>query len=83
MAVRWQIQFKSRKGTLYTASIDEPGWTGSVTQLTPSEQPFFTSEDESDDPFTPMRGQTGYIRIVCDTQVTTLLDALMPSSWTE
>ena len=59
------IQFKSlRSGTLYT--IDIGGGSGVAIELKGGAQPFVTQEDDSEDMFTPVRTQTGYIRIVDD-----------------
>ena len=61
----YSITFKSlRAGTTYTVNIG--GGTGAAIPLKGGAQPFTTQEDDSDDMFTPIRTQTGYIRIVDD-----------------
>ena len=61
----YSITFKSlRAGTVYTVNIG--GGTGAAIPLKGGAQPFTTQEDDSDDMFTPIRTQTGYIRIVDD-----------------
>lgn len=50
----------------YRVNILDEGWTGSVTQLTGSDDPFVIEEDDDDDTFTPIRTKTGYINIVTD-----------------
>lgn len=61
----YSITFKSlRAGTVYTLNIG--GGTGAAIPLKGGAQPFTTQEDDSDDMFTPIRTQTGYIRIVDD-----------------
>lgn len=75
---RWQVQFKSLRGTTYTVNISEQGWTGGVTQLTPSDQPFTTQEDDDDDIFKPIRAQSGYLRVIDETG--TLLEDIIPQS---
>lgn len=49
---------------------------GNVTALTGGAVPFETQEDDDDDIFMPIRGQSGYIRIVTDDS--TLLDSIVP-----
>ncbi len=68
MAIHWQIPFKSlRSGTLYTVNIYDADYTGSTpVVLKGGAQPFTTQEDDNDDIFTPVRTQTGYLRIVDD-----------------
>ena len=65
MAVHWQIPFKSlRTGTVYTINIYDASFSGSPVVLMGGAQPFTTQEDDNEDMFTPVRTQTGYIRIV-------------------
>ena len=68
MAIHWQVQFKSLKSaTVYTASIYDPNYSGNTRiQLKGGAQPFVTQEDDTDDMFTPIRTQSGYLRIVDD-----------------
>jgi hypothetical protein len=79
--VRWQVGFRSLKGIDYTVNISEQGWTGGVTQLTPSDQPFTTQEDDDDDVFKPIRAQSGYLRVIDATG--NLLESLMPENNTQ
>lgn len=61
----YSITFVSlRAGTVYTLSIG--GGTGTPIPLKGAAQPFTTQEDDTDDMFTPVRTQSGYIRIVDD-----------------
>ena len=67
--IHWKIPFKSlRTGTLYTVNIWKDGTlpSGYPLKLNGGAQPFTTQEDDSEDMFTPIRTQTGYIRIVDD-----------------
>lgn len=65
MANNYTITFKSlRAGTVYTVNIG--GGTGTAIPLKGGAQPFYTQEDESEDMYTPIRTQSGYIRIVDD-----------------
>ena len=61
----YSIAFKSlRAGTQYTLYIG--GGSGTAIPLKGGSQPFSTQEDDSEDMFTPIRTQSGYIRIVDD-----------------
>ena len=65
MAHNYIIQFKSlRSATVYTLAIG--GGTGDAIPLTPGAQPFTTQEDDNEDVFTPVRTQSGYLRVVDD-----------------
>lgn len=67
MAIHWQVKFRSlRAETLYTVNIydDTYTYTDTPIQLTGAANPFETQEDDSDDPFQPVRTQSGYLRIV-------------------
>ena len=67
MAIHWQIPFKSlRAGTDYTVNIYDSTYSGQPIVLKGGAQPFTTQEDDNDDMFTPIRTQTGYLRIVDD-----------------
>lgn len=66
MAIHWQVKFRSlRSNILFTANIYDDSYTGATpVQLTGAAVPFETQEDDSDDPFEPVRTQSGYLRIV-------------------
>ena len=67
MAKKYSITFKSlRAGIVYTLSIYDADYAGSVIPLKAAGTPFVTDEDDTDDLFTPIRTQTGYLRIVDD-----------------
>lgn len=51
-------------GTTYIVNIG--GGTGTPVQLKAGANPFVTQEDDDDDMFTPIRTQSGYLRIVDD-----------------
>ena len=60
----YSISFKSlRAGTVYTVNIGSG--IGDVA-LKGAAQPFVTQEDDDEDMFTPIRTQSGYLRIVDD-----------------
>ena len=62
-AVRWQINFVARNQDSYRLEILQDGWSDGITYLRGAEKPIETSEDNSDDIFTPIRKQTGALRI--------------------
>ena len=67
MAIHWQIHFKSlRVGALATVNIYDADYTGDPIPLKGGAEPFVTQEDDDEDIFTPVRTQSGYIRIVDD-----------------
>ena len=65
-ATKWQIKFVSIKERTYTVNILVDGYTGSIIPLLGASNPFETREDNSEDYFTPIRTQTGYLRIFDD-----------------
>ena len=73
----YSITFKSlRAGTTYTVNIG--GSSGSAIPLKGGAEPFTTQEDDSDDPFAPIRTQSGYIRIFDDGLAA---DGVTPFDW--
>ena len=73
----YSITFKSlRAGTTYTVNIG--GSSGSAIPLKGGAEPFNTQEDDSDDPFAPIRTQSGYIRIFDDGLAA---DGVTPFDW--
>ena len=77
MAKNYTIQFKSlRAGTTYIVNIG--GGTGTPVQLKAGANPFITQEDDDDDMFTPIRTQSGYLRIVDDGYAA---DGVTPFNW--
>lgn len=65
MAKNYTISFISlRAGTVYTVNIG--GGSGAAVPLKGGSQPFVTQEDASEDMFTTIRTQSGYLRIVDD-----------------
>ena len=78
---RYRVPFQSFTGTQYMVYIYEQT-VGDVVTLTGSDNPFETQEDQSDDIFTPIRSQTGYLRVIDETGGN-LLEQLMPANNTE
>lgn len=76
--LRWTVSFDSRTGKACRVMISDSGYTGNVTALTGAAVPFQTQEDDDEDIFTPVRGQTGYIRIVSDD--INLIDTICPAN---
>ena len=61
----YSITFKSlRSNTVYTLNIG--GGSGTAIALKGGAQPFTTEENDDEDQFTPIRTQSGHIRIVDD-----------------
>lgn len=67
MAIRWKIPFKTlRSNALLTVNVYDSTFSGTAMVLKGAAQPFETQEDGDDDIFTPVRLQSGYLRIVDD-----------------
>ena len=67
MAIHWKIPFKSlRAGDDYVVNIYDDSYTGTAVVLKGGAAPFETQEDDDEDQFTPVRLQSGYLRIVDD-----------------
>ena len=65
MAKNYKIVFKSlRTGITYTVHIG--GGTGAEVELKGGASPFMTQEDDNEDMFTPIRTQSGYLRVLDD-----------------
>ena len=65
MAKNYTVQFMSlRTAVVYTVSVG--GGTGAAIHLKGGAQPFTTQEANDEDMFTPIRTQSGYLRIVDD-----------------
>ena len=63
----WRILFTSlRTGTHYNLDVYSKNYSGSVVYLKGADQPFVTEEQDDEDVFTPVRTQTGYLRILDD-----------------
>lgn len=76
--IRWTIPFKSVSGVDCHVDIYDDNWSGAVTTLTGSDDPFFYSEDDSEDMLEVVRIKTGYISVVENTYGE--LDALRPTN---
>lgn len=67
MVIHWTISFKSlRSGSNYVVNIYDSSYSGPPIPLKGADEPFTTQEDNNDDVYTPIRTQTGYLRIVDD-----------------
>lgn len=67
MAVHWRIPFKSLRGGVdYAVNIYDSSYSGSPVVLKGAATPFETEEDDDTDIFTPVRTQSGYVRVVDD-----------------
>ena len=76
------MSFRNRINQVVTVNIyDNAGGTGWPLHLKPAAVPFVTQEDDTDDVFTPVRTQTGYLRIVDDGWVTDNNGNEIPFNW--
>lgn len=81
MAVHWTIPFKSlRSETLYAVNIHDSNYSGTAVTLTGASNVVTIEEDDSDDMFTPIRRQSGYINIYDDGTINWL--SIIPMSST-
>lgn len=79
---RYSVPFVSFNSTSYEVAIYEQ-INGGVTVLKGAAEPFVTQEIDSDDIFTPIRGQTGTLRVIDDTADGMLLETLIPTNNTQ
>lgn len=77
-AVHWELPFVSFDGTPYTIYIHENNYTGQRETLVGAKDVFETQENYSDDIFSPIRYQTGYIRIIVED--ITLMERIIPAN---
>ena len=61
---RWSITFKDFENTTRTIYIQQDGWSGGVTALTPGNNPMIWEEDSSEDLTRRVRGKTGRIEVI-------------------
>lgn len=79
--IHWQCCFQSMNGTQYAVNIYEQDYTGIIIQLTGAAEPFITQEDDDEDIFTPIRIQTGYLRVIDSDGM--LFEEIIPTNNTE
>ena len=80
MNIKWQIPFVSLSGTAYTINVYDANYSGSPIILEGGAQPFTTDEDGDDDPFAPIRTQSGHLRIIDNGYAA---DGITPFNWKE
>lgn len=78
--LHWYINFVSFNGTQYRVGIYEDGYNGAPSLLIGAPEPFVTNENDSDDPFEPIRGQTGKIGFI---GTVSQIEAIIPMNNTE
>lgn len=78
--LRWQVPFKTKDDITMCVNIYDKGYTGTSSYLTAAPEPFTTQEYDGNDIFTPIRSQTGYIRIVDDSVNGDMLEQMMPTN---
>lgn len=74
---RYSVPFQSRELKQYVVYVYEQT-SGALVTLRGGESPFVTQEDDNDDIFTPIRKQTGYLRVIDETG--DLLETLIPEN---
>lgn len=63
-ATRWTVPFKDINRTLRTIYIEQDGYTGNPTALTPGDKPLVWDEDASEDLTSRVRGITGRLQVI-------------------
>ena len=62
--IRWQVAFQSKAGVNCHVDIYDDGWTGGITQLQGTDNPFYYDEDDDDNLLSVVRSKTGYIEVI-------------------
>lgn len=85
MVIKYTIDFASLLGKKYQVRIYDAttSATTKAVALLASAQPFTTDEGSSDDIYTPVRTQTGYIRFIMQDDLGDILTDLMPEAATD
>jgi hypothetical protein len=76
-AIKWKVPFKTVYDREMVIDIYEDGHDGDPIELTPSESPFETTEENGDDLMAPVRTQSGYIRVMNNGE---LDESIIPTS---
>ena len=63
-SVKYRIEWKSIHNVCCKVDILYQDYSGSITNLMPSDVPFIVNEDDDTNPFKPVRTQSGKIGIV-------------------
>ena len=63
-ATRWKMVFKDYNDVTRTVYIQQDGWSGGITNLTPGNNPIIWNENDSDDLLAYVRGKTGKMEVV-------------------
>lgn len=80
----YRVLFQSLGGVQYVVNIYEQDSTVvSPTILTGAGDPFVTQEDDDNNIFTPIRKQTGFLRVIDETEDGSLLETLLPKNNTQ
>lgn len=67
------IYFTTLNGNAGEISIYKDNYNGSVKEFIPASQPISTQEDDDDNLFFPVRGKSGYIRVIDNGNASVLL----------
>lgn len=81
--IHWQMKFASKDGNVYTVNVYDKDYTGAIVPLIGGPEPFVTQEDDDDDYFAALRGQTGYLRVIDNTGTGMLMDDIVPDNNTQ
>lgn len=74
--IHWKIPFMSYSGVEYTLNILDEDYNSTPITLIGASNPFETQEEGGDDLLSPIRFQTGYVRVV--TTDSSLSESIMP-----
>lgn len=75
-SLRWYVPFSTLKGNTGQVNIYQEYYSGTPVELTGGGNVITTDEDKDDDMLLPVRGHSGYLRIVDETGES---DAMMPT----
>ena len=82
MAVHWRMNFKSLLGQDMTVDIYDSNYSGSTpVQIIGGAAPFVTREYDDEDMYTPIRTQSGYLRMIVENA--TIIDEIQPAKTTD
>lgn len=82
MAVHWRMNFKSLLGQDMTVDIYDSNYSGSTpVQIIGGAAPFVTREYDDEDMYTPIRTQSGYLRMIVENA--SIVNEIQPARTTD
>lgn len=78
--VHYTVPFKSIEGNDYIVKVYEWNYKGDTVTLTGAAEPFVTQEDDDDNIFIPIRTQSGYLRVIDETEDGLLMLSMAPKN---